>query len=171
MNLTKFGSFHEKFVWPRPYTREIYIATRLGVRLTQKPEINQLSSPFEWLLVKPQSKSSPEGVITRALVFLPKQEVLNPGERLSAAAIIGDLKIEVFRHFPATRERQEVTWPGPCRQVCCLTFTFVPLDHAPEVIYRKVFCTLRHHNPTFEKKYDFLELFRLLIIEFSFKKT
>ena len=50
--------------------------------------------------VKPQSKSSPEDVITRALVFLPKQEVLNPGERLSAAAIIGDLKIEVFRHFP-----------------------------------------------------------------------
>ena len=96
----KFGSFHEKFVWPRLYTREIYIATRLGVRLTQKPEINHLSSPFEWLLVKPQSKSSPEDVITRALVFLPKQEVLNPGERLSAAAIIGDLKIEVFRHFP-----------------------------------------------------------------------
>ena len=100
MNLTKFGSFHEKFVWPRPYTREICIPTRLGVRLTQKPEINHLRSPFEWLLVKPQSKSSPEDVITRALVFLPKQEVLNPGERLSAAAIIGDLKIEVFRHFP-----------------------------------------------------------------------
>ena len=100
MNLTKFGSFHEKFVEPRPYKREIYIATRLGVRLTQKPEINHLSSPFEWLLVKPQSKSSPEDVITRALVFLPKQEVLNPGERLSAAAIMGDLKIEVFRHFP-----------------------------------------------------------------------
>ena len=39
-------------------------------------------------------------MITRALVFLPKQEVLNNGERLSAAAIIGDLKIEVFRYFP-----------------------------------------------------------------------
>ena len=45
--LTKFGSFHEKFVWPRPYTREIYIATRFGVRLTQEPEINHLGSPFE----------------------------------------------------------------------------------------------------------------------------
>ena len=27
------------------------------------------------------------------------------------------------------------------------------------------FCTPRHHNPTFERKFDFLELFRLLIIE------
>ena len=34
---------------------------------------------------------------------------------------------------PANRERQEVTWPGPCRQVCGLRFTFVRLDPAPEI--------------------------------------
>ena len=38
------------------------------------------------------------------------------------------------------------------------------------MIYRKVFYTLIHHNPTSEKKYDFLELFYLLITEFYFKK-
>ena len=38
------------------------------------------------------------------------------------------------------------------------------------MIYRKGFCILKHHNPTFEKKYDLLELFCLLIIEFYFKK-
>ena len=38
------------------------------------------------------------------------------------------------------------------------------------MIYRKVFCTLKHHKPAFEKKYDFLGLFCLLIIEFYFKK-
>ena len=31
-------------------------------------------------------------------------------------------------------------------------------------------CTLKHHNSTFKKTYDFLELFFLLIIEFYFKK-
>ena len=31
------------------------------------------------------------------------------------------------------RECQEVTWPGPCCQVCGLRFTFVQLDHTPEV--------------------------------------
>ena len=30
----------------------------------------------------------------------------------------------------------------------------------------RFFCTLKHHNPTFEKKYNFLELFCLVIIEF-----
>ena len=29
---------------------------------------------------------------------------------------------------------------------------------------------LKHHNPMFEKKYNLLELFCLLIIEFYFKK-
>ena len=43
------------------------------------------------------------------------------------------LKIEVFREIPANRERQEVTWSGPWRQVCRLRFTFVRLDHAAEV--------------------------------------
>ena len=38
------------------------------------------------------------------------------------------------------------------------------------VINRKVFCSLKHHNLTFENKYDFLELFCLLIIEFYFKR-
>ena len=33
----------------------------------------------------------------------------------------------------------------------------------------RFFCTLKHHNPTFEKKYNFLELFCLVIIEFSFE--
>ena len=35
--------------------------------------------------------------------------------------------------FPANRERQEITWAGPCRQVCGLRVTFVRLVHAPEV--------------------------------------
>ena len=34
----------------------------------------------------------------------------------------------------------------------------------------RVFWTLKHHNHTFEKKYDFLEPFCLVIIEFYFKK-
>ena len=34
----------------------------------------------------------------------------------------------------------------------------------------RFFCTPRQHNPTFEKKYNFLELFCLLVIEFYFKK-
>ena len=38
------------------------------------------------------------------------------------------------------------------------------------MIYRKVFCTFKHHNPTFEKKYDYLQLFCLLITKFYFKK-
>ena len=38
------------------------------------------------------------------------------------------------------------------------------------MIYRKVFCTLKHHNPALEKN-DLLELFRLLIIEFYLKKS
>ena len=33
----------------------------------------------------------------------------------------------------------------------------------------RFFCTLKHHNPTFEKKYNFLELFCIVIIEFSFE--
>ena len=35
--------------------------------------------------------------------------------------------------FGISRERQEVTWPGHCHQVCALRYTFVPLDHAPEL--------------------------------------
>ena len=34
----------------------------------------------------------------------------------------------------------------------------------------RFFCTLRHHNPTFEKKYDFIDLFCLLIIKFYLKQ-
>ena len=34
----------------------------------------------------------------------------------------------------------------------------------------RFFCTLKHQNPTFEKTYNFLELFCLLIMKFSFKK-
>ena len=49
--------------------------------------------------------------------------------------------------------------------------TFVRLDHAPEGSdLPEGFCFLKHHNPTFKKKYDLLELFSLLIIEFYFKK-
>ena len=66
--------------------------------------------------------------------------------------VIETLKLS-FSAFPANRERQNATWPGLCRQVCGLRFTFVWLDHAPE------------------KKYDFLELFCLMIVEFYFKKT
>ena len=63
--------------------------------------------------------------------------------------------------FPANRERQEVTWSGPCRQVRGLIEV--------HVLPQGFFSTLKH-NPTFEKKYDFLELFCLVIIEFYFKK-
>ena len=78
-----------------------------------------------------------------------------------------------LRFFGISRElrtsRSHVT--RACRQVCGLRFTFVPLNHAPEVSdLPQGFCTSRHHNPTFEKKYDFLELFCLLIIQFYFKK-
>ena len=38
------------------------------------------------------------------------------------------------------------------------------------MIYRKVFAPYKHHNPTFAKKYHFLELFCLLIMEFYLKK-
>ena len=40
-----------------------------------------------------------------------------------------DLKIEVFRHFPRTENVKK----SRDRQVCGLRFTFVRLDHAPEV--------------------------------------
>ena len=40
------------------------------------------------------------------------------------------------------------------------------------MIYRKVFCTLKHHNLTFERKHYLLQLFRLLIIEsFSYRNV
>ena len=38
-----------------------------------------------------------------------------------------------FSAFPANRKRQEVTWLVSCCQVCSLRFTFIRLDHAPEV--------------------------------------
>ena len=43
-------------------------------------------------------------------------------------------------------------------------------NRAPEVsdLSQGFLCTLRYHNPMFERKYDFLELFCLLIIEFYF---
>ena len=72
--------------------------------------------------------------------------------------------------FGISRERQEVTWPGHCHQVCALRYTFVPLDHAPELIYSKVFYTLKHHNPTFEKKYDFFWTFLLIDYRILFKR-
>ena len=49
-----------------------------------------------------------------------------------------------FSAFPVNGERQEVTWSGPCRQVSCLMFTFVRLDHVPEVSdLPQGFCTLK----------------------------
>ena len=35
-----------------------------------------------------------------------------------------------FLAFPANRERQEVSWPRPCRWVCCSRFAFVWPDLA-----------------------------------------
>ena len=62
-------------------------------------------------------------------------------------------------------------WPGPCRQVCRLRFTFVWLDHVPELSdLLQGFLHPKTSNPTFVKEYDFLELFRLLTIEFYLKK-
>ena len=59
---------------------------------------------------------------------------LSSREGFAASFIIRDLKIEVFRHFPRTANvKKSVTWPGPCRWVCGLWFTFVRLDHAPSV--------------------------------------
>ena len=66
--------------------------------------------------------------------------------------------------------RSHVTWALPSGlrfevQLC-------RLDHSPEVSdLPQGFYTLKHHKPTFEKKYDFLELFCLLIVEFYFKRT
>ena len=37
-----------------------------------------------------------------------------------------------LRFFGIFRRPLKSTRPGPCRQVCCLRFTFVRLDHAPE---------------------------------------
>ena len=48
------------------------------------------------------------------------------------AAVSLEIRDWGFSAFPANRERQQVTWPGPCRQVCGLRFTFVQLDHAPD---------------------------------------
>ena len=104
---------------------------------------------------------------------------------------------EVFRHFPNVKK--SVTWSGPFRRVCGLWFTFVRLDHASAVsdlpggffslcwsrtthlfkpfeglerLLRKqgFLHPIKHRNPTFEKKYNFLELFCLLTMVFYFKK-
>ena len=50
-----------------------------------------------------------------------------------ASVNIRDLKIESFRHFPRTANVNQITWAGPCRQVCGLRVTFVRLVHAPGV--------------------------------------
>ena len=75
-----------------------------------------------------------------------------------------NLKSKFFGTFREPRMlRSHVTSALP--SVCGLRFTFVRLDHAPEVSdLPQGFCTLKHHNPTFENKYDFVELFYLLIM-------
>ena len=50
--------------------------------------------------------------------------------QVSSACTLETLRL---RFFSISREHQEFTWPGPCHQVCCLRFTFVRLDHTPEV--------------------------------------
>ena len=73
---------------------------------------------------------------------------------------IGNLNIEVFRHFREPRtSRRHVTraLPSGLRfevHVCTARPRF-----RSEWFTARFFCTLKHHNPTFEKKYEFLEFF------------
>ena len=73
-----------------------------------------------------------------------------------------DLKIEFFRHFPRIAKVKKSRDPGLAIRYAFTAYLFT-------VIYRKVFFTLKHHNPTFEKKDDFLELllidYRILLIK------
>ena len=83
---------------------------------------------------------------------------------------VRDLKIAVFRHFPRT-SRSHVTktllWDLPFNVHVCTART----RPRGKWFTARFSCNLKHDNPTFEKKYDFLELFCLLIIQFCFKKT
>ena len=74
-----------------------------------------------------------------------------------------------FSAFPANRERQEVTWPGPRRPVCGLNGS----DHDPEVIdLRQGF--FLHPKTSQSHVWEDIQLFRTLfclsINEFCIKK-
>ena len=73
-----------------------------------------------------------------------------------------DLVIEFFRHFQPIAKVKKSRDPGLAIRYAFTAYLFT-------VIYRKVFFTLKHHNPTFEKKEDFLELllidYRILLIK------
>ena len=64
--------------------------------------------------------------------------------------------------FGISRESRKSRDPGLAIRYAFTAYLFT-------VIYRKVFSTLKHHNPTFEKKDDFLELllidYRILLIK------
>ena len=94
--------------------------------------------------------------------------MINLRSRVSHIFFNRDLKIEVFRHFPRTENVKK----SRDRQVCGLRFTFVRLDHAPEV--SDIALSFSHPKkitiPRLKKKYDFFELFCSLIIEFYLKK-
>ena len=61
-----------------------------------------------------------------------------------------------FSAFPANRQRQEVSWPRPCRRLCGLRFAFVWLDLALEVSdLQQGFPHPKHHNLRFEKNTTF----------------
>ena len=67
-----------------------------------------------------------------------------------------DLKIECF--FDISRERQTSR-----SHVTSTLPSGLRLDHAPAVscdLPQGFLHTLKHHTPTFERKYSFLELFR-----------
>ena len=76
--------------------------------------------------------------------------MINLRSRVSHIFFNRDLKIEVFRHFPRTENVKK-----SCdRQVCGLRFTFVRLDHAPEVsdVAQSFSHPKKNHNPTFEEE-------------------
>ena len=71
-----------------------------------------------------------------------------------------------FSAFPANRKRQEVTWQYLVVRFAVCGLRFVRFNQALEAsdLCCTVFCSRKHHNPTFETKYCFLELFRKLSI-------
>ena len=106
---------------------------------------------------------------TTGVVLARLARVLERRNKCSEMPLVGkrdiiDLRI-AFRHFLRTANVKR-------SRELAIRFTFVRLGHALELLdnFRTIFCTLKHHNPTFERKYYFLEYSRLLIIEFFFEK-
>ena len=79
-----------------------------------------------------------------------------------------DLKVPISRELRTSRSHVTRALPSGLRfevHVCTARPRF-----RGKWFTASFFCALKHLNPTFENKYDFLELFCLSIIEFYFKK-